>query len=61
MAQFYVRAIRKQGAVIGYGVYDSVGGMEVEHSVYAAPGDGNLETCLYLANAERDDRNKKIA
>lgn len=59
--RYYVRAETKKGAVVGYGVYDCVGGMESQHAYYpAAEGKQTWKIALYLANQHRDDMNKGI-
>lgn len=63
---YYVKAITRGGRVIGYGVYDTVGGMESEHNRYpiaddAADRRGAAEAALYLANLHRDDLNAQLA
>ncbi|MGX1786891.1 hypothetical protein ACWIGM_09155 [Bosea sp. NPDC055332] len=63
--RYYVRAIKRGGRVAGYGVYDSVGGMEVEHERFpiaddAADRDGAALATLHLANLLRDDLNAEI-
>ena len=61
MAQFYVQARTRRGQVLGYGVYDSVGGMVVEHAYYEVGTPYTAEVALHLANTDRDDRNSGIA
>jgi hypothetical protein len=50
-ARFYVQAITDRSATLGYGVYDSVGGMVSRHAEYwiAEHGDAGARTL-----AERD-------
>ena len=59
--RFYVRAITRKGQVIGYGVYDCVGGMESEHIRFDVTEKQPAEVALHLANMARDDRNAGIA
>lgn len=63
--KYYVKAITKGGKVVGYGVYDSVGGIEVEHDRFPIADDapdraGAIKAALYLANLQRDDLNAEI-
>lgn len=54
---YFVRAITKDRRVVGYGVYDSEGGIEIEHKRYMAGGI-TPERCLEEANRERDALNQ---
>jgi hypothetical protein len=51
-----VLAISRGKTVLGYGVYDAIGGMESEHSRYMLK-DYSADVALHLANTDRDDRN----
>lgn len=53
---YYVRAITKERRVVGYGVYDCEGGIEIEHKRYMV-GGLDAERCLADANRERDSMN----
>lgn len=73
MAKFFVQAITARCTVIGYGVYDSVGGMVSEHARYdVAPVGGpsgsynyseaqNAQVARTLAQDDCDHRNSGIA
>lgn len=60
MAKFYVQARTRKGAVLGYSVCDEIGGIVSEHSYYEVGKPYSWEQALYLANMDRDDRNKDI-
>lgn len=59
MKRFYVKAKTAKGKVIGYAVYDEIGGMESEHGSFTVEQYG-VDVALHLANTLRDDLNKKI-
>lgn len=59
-ARYYVRAIKRGGQVLGYGVYDCIGGMESQHVAFQTPAY-HADVALHLANAWRDDANAGVA
>jgi hypothetical protein len=62
MNRYYVRVeTHPRKGVVGYGVYDCVGGMESQHAYYEVTDEQPAAVALHLANADRDDRNAKIA
>lgn len=59
--RYYVSAITGRGnAVLGYGVYDCIGGLESEHHRFDVTEKQSAEVALYLANLLRDDLNQGI-
>ena len=58
--KFWVEARMRRGQVLGYGVYDSVGGMVSEQAYYEIGPHYTADVALHLANTDRDDRNSGI-